>query len=90
MYSTEQRVTKKVMDSNKEDIMSTLPSIIIAGVISYILSRVLGIHKGDQLLWITSPSGKTDKQLPLYTALRVIRKQGYRQEDYISCKIYRI
>ena len=29
-------------------------------------------------IWITSPSGKTTKQLPLYQALRVIKKRKWR------------
>ena len=32
----------------------------------------------DHKIWITSPSGKTTKQLPLYQALRIIKKREWR------------
>lgn len=51
----------------------------VIGVMAYVLAgelvgNILG-WAGD--LWVISPTGKTKIALPLYTALRVIRKRGW-------------
>lgn len=32
---------------------------------------------GGEILWITSPTGETTRELPFKTALRIIRKRGW-------------
>ncbi len=49
-------------------LMSTMVAVM---VIISIFSRLMWT------LWITSPSGKTTRKMPFYTALRIIRKQGW-------------
>ena len=52
-----------------------LPFVVAIGVIASIFHGLNAIR--IHTIWITSPSGKTTKQLPLYQALRIIKKRKW-------------
>lgn len=64
---------------DKLDHWSSLHRILVATataivtVFKYMKSNYIKDHK----VWVTSPSRKSTKQLPLHVALRVIRKRGW-------------
>jgi len=56
-----------------------LPVVLAVAVVIHAFGRLFR-RRGDARLgklWITSPSGRTTKQMPLYAALRIVRKQGW-------------
>ena len=63
------------------------------GAISITLALIaLGISDDPQTanMWITSPSGNTMAELPLYAALRIVRKRGWwftEVEPVKECKV---
>ena len=53
-----------------------LPFVVAIGVIASIFHSLNAIR--IHTIWITSPSGNTTRQLPLYQALRIIKKRKWR------------
>jgi len=52
--------------------------VVVGIVISMIHGRI-----EMQELWITSPSGKSTKEVQFYTALRIIRRKGWRLANVV-------
>ena len=67
------KLVKTIQKENTTELLSAIKPMIIrlfmCGIVSHLLSR--------ETLWITSKSGGTTRCLPLYTALRVVRKKGW-------------
>jgi len=71
----EQQLKRDPMDINLP-LRDILPYVIAIGVIASIFHSLNAIR--IHTIWVTSPSGKTTKQLPLYQALRIIKKRKWR------------
>lgn len=56
------------------DLSMTVLVDIVTGIVAYALAT-RGLR--TERLWITSPSGKTTRQLPFWTAMRVVRKKEW-------------
>ena len=80
-------VDKKLVLTGEEEEEVTIPDIVgamvgvaigatLIPVIMDALKRTLYVLS-EQYLWVASPSGETTTELPFYTALRVVRKQGW-------------
>ncbi len=59
-----------------KDMCATVVGAMVAFVTIRAIQKILDPYDGE-VLWITSPSGKTTRELPFKTALRVIRKRGW-------------
>ena len=65
-----------------EDVGGTTVDYLLSKMISLVISIaiVVSVIHGRiemQELWITSPSGKSTKEVQFYTALRIIRRKGW-------------
>jgi len=74
----------------------------ISGLVGRMVSVVIGtmllptllniLHPSlirERNLWVTSPTGKTTLEMPFYTALRIVRKQGWNLAEVVPVEIVR-
>ena len=67
---------RDVDKQDTEKVIHVLPIVIAAAVIVGAIKWLT--KKTIPTLWISSPSGKTMREFPVYQALRIIRKQGWK------------
>lgn len=69
-------IEDKKEDTTSDMLHDILPLAVAAMVITGLFKSLTRTRESS--LWITSPSKKMTIKLPFYTALRVVRKKGWR------------
>lgn len=63
--------------SGYASLVEIVPIIFAASIIVGLVSHILNIQRSFRFIWITSPGGSQTVKLPLYLALRVIKKHRW-------------